>query len=153
MNPRAVRVAFSRVRNYLTYMETRDAGRPLRLVRGGDWALLVILLLLSGAVTAVSAVWLTEQGARAVVLVDGRVEAVLQLEDVGRRVTVSGPLGDTIIEVTEAGVRIVDSACPRHTCVKMGVVRRTGRMVICVPNRVVVRIEGPKADRIDGVTG
>lgn len=53
---------------------------------------------------------------------------------------VQGALGTTTIEIKEKKVRVVSSACPQKICVKMGWRGKTGDTIVCVPNKVVVKI-------------
>jgi len=113
--------------------------RRLPLSRG-DKALIVILLLL-----AVAGLFLIRSivpsGDVAMVETDGRTFCRLDLSVDARR-TVPGPLGQTVIEVRDGRIRIADSPCPHKICVRTGWIGRSGRMIVCLPNRVVVRIEG-----------
>ena len=91
-------------------------------------------------------------GKHAVVDVDGRSVLELSLEkDV--TTTVTGPLGETVIIVENGTVRIADSPCPHHHCIRMGRLEHSGEIAVCVPNRVVVTIRGGREhDSFDGVT-
>jgi hypothetical protein len=47
------------------------------------------------------------------------------------------------LEILESGaVRIIESTCPDKICVRTGWISRPGQSIVCLPNRVVVRIEG-----------
>ncbi len=63
-----------------------------------------------------------------------------------RRLVVPGRLGPVVVVVETGGVRIAESGCAHHLCLAMGVKRRAGEMVACVPNGVVVRLEGSAED-------
>jgi len=91
-------------------------------------------------------------GKHAVVEVDGRRVMELSLDqDVTK--TVAGPLGETAITVEDGSVRIADSPCPTHYCIRMGRLKHRGEIAVCVPNRVVVSIKGGReGDSFDGVT-
>lgn len=65
-------------------------------------------------------------------------------------VNVEGPLGTTVVKVEEGKARIISSPCPRKLCIRMGSISKAGEMVVCVPNKVVVRIKGKQ--EIDAVT-
>ncbi len=69
-----------------------------------------------------------------------------------RLVPVKGTLGTTRVKITEGGVRIIDSPCPYKLCVKSGLIRRSGQTLICLPNRVIVRIGGDGAEAVDAVS-
>ena len=77
------------------------------------------------------------------------VRCSIELEDTLR---VEGPLGVTTIEIAKGRVRVLDSPCPYKLCVKAGAIGKAGELVVCVPNRVVVRIEGGSRKGVDAVT-
>ena len=123
----------------------------LRYVTKGDMVLVAVLFLLSGMSVA-GLRTLFSGGRHVVVEVDGRHTLELSLD---RNVTeiVRGPAGETAIAVQDGEVSIVRSACPHKYCVRMGKVSRRGEVLICVPNRVVVKITGGgDDDGFDGVT-
>ncbi len=57
-------------------------------------------------------------------------------------ISAQGPLGITHIRIAGGRVWVVDSPCPHKLCVKMGKKVRAGEVIVCVPNRVIVRVEG-----------
>jgi len=113
----------------------------LALTRG-DKLLMGILLVLSLASIGVVH-RLMQPGSVAVVEVDGHEVHRLDLSVNGRR-AVAGPLGETMIQVNAGKVRVESSPCPHRLCVRMGWVKRSGSLIVCVPNRVLVRVEGEK---------
>jgi hypothetical protein len=62
----------------------------------------------------------------------------------------SGPLGSTKLQISNGAVRVLSSPCPQKICIGMGQVSRSGELLACVPNRLVIRIEGESADRESG---
>jgi hypothetical protein len=117
---------------------------------GADRAL--IALLLGGSV--LGAVWLgrAPEGGVAIVQSDDRVEGEFPLGE-ARLIHVQGPLGETEVAIEDGAARIVASPCARKVCVRMGAARRAGQTLVCVPNRVIVRIEGDRAggEEIDAI--
>jgi len=63
-----------------------------------------------------------------------------------RVVSVAGPLGDTLVAIEGKTARIKDSPCPNKTCVAGGSISRPGQWLACLPNQVLVRIEGGADD-------
>jgi len=108
-------------------------------LRPGDRRLLAVLLLICLALFA----WLTPggKGARVVAERDGEVIFVAPL-DQPRRFELSGPLGTTRVEIADGAVRVLSSPCPHQVCVGMGAVDRAGELLACVPNHLLIRIEG-----------
>jgi hypothetical protein len=109
-------------------------------INRGDKILIGFLLLFSLASWSLVRHFIP-QGAVAIVEVDGDISCRLDLS-VDTQRTVHGPLGETTIQVRRGQVRVTDSPCPHKICVRTGWIDRAGRMIVCVPNRVVVRIEG-----------
>jgi hypothetical protein len=70
--------------------------------------------------------------------------------------SVSGPLGETFIEIKDGKARITDSPCENKTCVASGAIHGEGAFVACLPNRVILTVEsragGGAADEIDAAT-
>ena len=87
------------------------------------------------------------------VRVDGKEVFQAPLSD-DRRLSVDGPLGKTEIEIKDGRVRVVDSPCRRKTCVHAGWIDKAYQTIVCMPNRVVIRLTGGgDSDGIDGITG
>ncbi|MBT9152162.1 MAG: hypothetical protein DDT35_00376 [Firmicutes bacterium] len=88
--------------------------------------------------------YVTPSGQQATILVDNRpVETVVLDPAVGmRQVVVQGVRGESVIEIDGAYIRIIASACPDKICIKMGRKSRPGEVIVCLPNRVVIRIDG-----------
>ena len=76
------------------------------------------------------------------VVITGRDGEWIYPLTVDRDLSVSGPLGDTLVEIRDKAVRIVDSPCPNKTCIAAGAIGARGQWIACLPNRVFVRIEG-----------
>jgi len=68
-----------------------------------------------------------------------------------RVVEVEGPLGITKVIIEDGEVWVENSPCREKICMRMGRIKRTGDQLICIPNRVVVEIEGDIA-YIDAVS-
>ena len=82
------------------------------------------------------------------------------------KLTVTGPLGETTIQITSDGARFISSPCPNHTCIRHGLIKKPYDSAACIPNRVIIRIEstlsqearlksqeaGLKKPELDGLT-
>ncbi len=62
--------------------------------------------------------------------------------DRDRVVDLRGPLGVTRIAIENGTARVIDSPCPLKTCVHAGAVSRTDSVIACLPNRVLLTVEG-----------
>jgi len=71
--------------------------------------------------------------------------------DAEENVIVSGPLGDTIIRIQENRAWVESSPCENQTCVASGIVFRQGQWAACLPNNVLLMIEGTKIEDADTI--
>ncbi|MDR0451803.1 MAG: NusG domain II-containing protein [Treponema sp.] len=62
--------------------------------------------------------------------------------DAEETVEVPGPLGVTVVEIKDLRVRVVSSPCANQTCVASGHIGSGGQWTACLPNEVLVVIEG-----------
>lgn len=67
-------------------------------------------------------------------------------------VSLQGQRGEVVLEVAAHRIRVRSSVCPNQFCVKQGFVSRSGQMLVCVPNRLVVFISGAQRGDLDAVT-
>lgn len=71
--------------------------------------------------------------------------------DQDRVILAEGPLGATTVVVKGGEAWIQDSPCGEKICIRMGRLRRPGQQAVCLPNRVIVELEGSRR-RVDGVS-
>ena len=91
------------------------------------------------------------EGKRALIELDGETVGNFPLDE-DRLIPVEGKLGTTRVEISVKGVRVLDSPCPYKLCIKSGSIRRSGETLVCLPNRVVVRITGDEGEEVDAVS-
>ncbi|MER3523474.1 MAG: hypothetical protein C4326_05240 [Ignavibacteria bacterium] len=70
-----------------------------------------------------------------------------------RQVTVRGGFGDVRISIHNGCVAVVHAECPNKVCVRTGWRNLAGESIICVPNRLVIRILGDMPNVVRGITG
>jgi hypothetical protein len=111
----------------------------LDLLRPGDW----ITVLLGAVAVAVSfpLLWTGGRAELAVIRVDGRVVAEFPLST-PRHYAVSGPLGETRIEIAPGRARVLSDPGPRQYCVQQGWLTRPNAIAICAPNHVSLSLSG-----------
>ena len=57
------------------------------------------------------------------------------------------------VTATAEGVRVAESDCPGHDCVRTGTVSRAGQSIVCLPARIVVTLRGAGGGTYDAVAG
>jgi hypothetical protein len=71
--------------------------------------------------------------------------------DSDRIAEVPGPLGKTVVRFDRGRVRVESSPCSDKVCMGMGEVGSEGGLIVCVPNKVVVRVGKARSDGLDAV--
>jgi len=130
---------------------------PLRRVWGASWARLIVgdalVLCLLGAGVVAASLPRTVSGnpARAEVVVSGKKALTLDLSRDGVH-DVSGAIGVTRIEVRGGKVRVLSSPCPRQVCRHGGWIGDPGALLVCLPNEIVIRVQGEPPNELSAVT-
>ena len=106
-------------------------------------------LILAALILAVlgSGAWIAFGGGgeagRVIVEVDGEVYCDYDMDEVDGIVTISTPGGgENRLYVQDDLVFMESANCPDKLCVKQGVIRDSTVPIVCLPHKVVVRIEG-----------
>ena len=67
--------------------------------------------------------------------------------------SVSGPIGETVVSIHNGRAAIVSSPCSGQTCVASGGLHRNGQWTACLPNRIFLLVEGAvESDGVDAVS-
>ena len=104
-------------------------------------ALLVLAVVASGA-------WIAffrgeTEDLRVVIEVDGEVYASYDMDEVKGIIPISTEGGgENRLWVQEDLVYMESANCPDQTCVKQGVIKDGTVPIVCLPHKVIVRIEG-----------
>lgn len=119
----------------------RDSVRLLKYLTWGDRLLILSVLLLSILAIPLLSGRAGGKAEVALVRVYDQVIERLPLEK-DRKLSVTGRLGETVIEVRGGRVRALASPGPLQLCVNRGWISRPGEAIICLPNRVIIEIPG-----------
>ncbi len=120
------------------------------LTRGDK--ILIIVVLFCSALSLFAVPHLQTLGDAVIIEVDGMEVHHYQLTD-DVRISVHGPIGVTVVEISGGTARVLRSDCREKICVKSGLIHRSGQLIVCAPNKVVVRIISKKRDQsFDAVT-
>lgn len=86
-------------------------------------------------------------GAWVVVTVDGVETVRCGLSE--ERILTIGEDAYNVLKISGGTVAVVEANCGDHTCVRTGAISREGECIICLPHRLVVRVEGGEAAPFD----
>jgi hypothetical protein len=112
------------------------------LLRPGDYVVLLLGLLLVAMLFA--ARLQNPPGQVLVVRAKGQVVAELPLQ-AQRTLSITGTLGNSLIEIAAGRARVIGDPGPRQICVKQGWINRAGDALLCLANQVTLEIPGQSA--------
>ncbi|MGM9639028.1 MAG: NusG domain II-containing protein [Butyricicoccaceae bacterium] len=109
------------------------------------WLGVILLLLLLSA--AIGAFFMDRGGRTAVITQDGRELFRIDLDKVTERQTleITGVCRNTI-EIEPGRIRVCAADCPDQICVDTGWIEDGTRPIVCLPNRLVIEIQGGHSD-------
>lgn len=99
---------------------------------------IVILLIITAAITALIFHLKKTNGNTAVITVDGQTKATFKLAD---RFPEVYELDGAVIELRQGKIRIKNSDCPNQICVHTGYISKKGEKIVCLPKKLVIEIE------------
>jgi hypothetical protein len=114
--------------------------------------ILIVVISVSVLASFVAATMLTSQGSVVIVQVNGSTVHKANLFE-SHTALIAGTRGNLTVEARDGKVAITRADCPNHICVRMGWRSQAGDVIVCVPNKTIVRIlpDGPQGAR--AVTG
>ena len=89
---------------------------------------------------------------KAVIYVNGTRYASYTLKEIkDKEIIEIDNIGKNVIEITKDGVKVIESDCKDKTEIKDYYINRSYQSLVCLPNRLVIKIEGDGED-IDEIT-
>jgi len=112
----------------------------------------VIIILLAAGLTFFSAfaAYVKPQGAARVLIRGQGSEWTFLLGD-DETVVIPGPLGNTVVRIGDNHAWVESSPCENQNCVAFGLLERQGQWAACLPNNVLLMIEGTGEEDVDAV--
>lgn len=110
------------------------------------WDGLVVLLVV--LLAAASALWVWRGGGETsgaltvVVTADGAEVDRFALADGETEKTYTSRGYTLHLLATDGGVQVSEADCPTQDCVHTGTIERGGQSIVCLPARVIIRLEG-----------
>lgn len=105
-----------------------------------DIVLIIVLLLIIGLWLIITN-FVKQDGEWAIVTYENKEILTISLNK-DNVYTVKGANGDVVIEVHNHQIRVNEENSPYHYCSKQGYIAAKGESIICLPNKIVVKIVG-----------
>lgn len=114
---------------------------------------LIFFVLVFGAVSAMLAsqlLFAAQNASTVLVEIDGKEYGRYNLQEKNSQtLAIESKFGYNKIVIANGRVYVCESDCPDTLEIKAGAIQKAGQMLVCLPNRLVVRIEGRRD--VDGV--
>ncbi len=102
--------------------------------------IILISALLSAALLALAVFrFCVPSGNSVMISVDGKSTEIISLNKDSERV-IKTENGTNIVEVKNGKVSVVDATCPDKLCQKHRPISKVGESIVCLPNKVTLRI-------------
>jgi len=82
----------------------------------------------------------------------GEVVPLGNLGEMGGSAMMFGEPGNLNEIVIGDGIRMVSADCPGGDCLRAGEIKKNGEMIVCVPNRLVIRLVSTQRPEVDAVS-
>ena len=122
----------------------------LKLFKIGDFILIGVLLI--GFL--IGLVWIrlnVHEGQYVSVYMDNREAYRLSLFE-PKTVSIQGMIGKTVVQIDHGEIWVEKAPCPHQICKKMGQISRSGEIIVCIPNRILIKVGGVSKNQVDGIT-
>ena len=114
--------------------------------------LLITVITASALLIAVLLFMSGRKGPCAEIYVDGILKAEYILTD-DREVEIKGYNGGSNILIIKDGAAYMrEASCPDKLCIHQGKISRSGQAIVCLPNRVVIKINDSEGGDYDAIT-
>jgi len=117
--------------------------------------ILLIIVIISLSATSIYKTAIKGTGNIAVIKQDGKVLKTIDLNKAVKpqEFTIKSGNGDyNTILVKDKTIKIIDANCLHKECVKSGDISQPGQMIVCLPFKLIITIEGQASSGIDSTS-
>ena len=114
-----------------------------------DWVLIVVILCVAGLAFLLHEVIGADGAGSVTVKVNGKIEGVYSLAE-DREIKING--GSNVLVIKNHEADMVDANCPDKLCVNQKPVSKNHESIICLPNKIVLKIVDGEEAELDAVT-
>lgn len=116
----------------------------------GDMLVYIFIVILIGF-SVLGLKWLGEStdSRRLIVEVNGEIVKSMDLDEIELSQDIRIETGDggyNIIQINQEGAKITEANCPDKVCVRSSKISIPGQTIVCLPHRLIIRIEGGRED-------
>jgi len=93
-----------------------------------------------------------EEGTNVLVTLDGKQYTKASILN-DRLIEMDAKTGTMFIEISNGKVRVSKATCQSKICLRQGWISKTGQVIVCVPNKLIIELNSDNAPSLDAVTG
>lgn len=128
----------------------------IKNMRKGDKLIILILVLCAAGWFGLNRMGKENDATKIVIEVEGKPYKTINmnaLSDKSETMHIELPGGKYFdLAFDKTGAHVADVVCPDKLCQKTGKIQAVGQSIVCLPNKVVVIIEGKTLSDVDQVT-
>lgn len=113
--------------------------------------ILILLLIMSGLFSSFYIYGNNNKDKKVIVELSGKVYGVYDLNS-DRIIDLKAPQSRVKINIENGYVFVLESGCPQKICKRMGKKNRINELIVCIPNRLIIRIEGEMKNNYEFIT-
>lgn len=122
-------------------------------IKKGDIVVLVCVLLIAAVIYGGLRLFSEQSGEYVNIEVNGESVAQLSLDtDTVYEVKIDGKTAN-VVEIKHGKASVTAADCPDKICKNHSPISKTSESIICLPNKVVISVEGHSENELDGVAG
>jgi len=120
------------------------------MVKTWVWIVIVAVLAVVSVAAALLLWFAPAAGTVANVYVDGELVYSVDLGSVTEayQYVVKTPYGANTLAVERGRIRVLDTDCAGHDCMRQGWISRAGNPIVCIPHHLVVQISGDAGNEV-----
>ncbi len=120
------------------------------IIRKADIALAIALIMIGGA-SSLALSYYDVAGSRVVVELNGQVYGSYSLSE-DRTIQIRHGNHFNQVKIKNGEVSVTEASCHNQVCVKHKAIHTTGESIICLPNKVIVKIQGEGGNEYDAIS-
>lgn len=78
----------------------------------------------------------------ATITVDGQLYKTVELTEEEQIIRIETDHGLNVLKVHDYGIEMIEADCPDEVCLTFGFVDKKNQSIVCLPNKVLVEVEG-----------
>lgn len=120
--------------------DTKRYTNSNKKIRKADIVLIAVFLVIA-AVSGIFMMMNKEDGAYAVVTIDGEEVMSLPLDE-DTEVLLGEGGATNLLVIHDGKASVTEASCPDRVCVRMGEISAEGETIVCLPHKLVISVRG-----------